>query len=284
MRVPHGAELYGEQCQEQQAEKETEQEVEQQLEIKGEYQSKKEVRFNRESYGPEDKLDGQFWNKERGKLFPAISGKPGPLVPPLFIPEQFHPFESEPAIKPISNMLVTQDESGNYRFLALTASGADYYYKEMADLNKKQGNLGFKCAIVGANGSILCSSWNMTREDKGALLNSNELKEMTTFAAFLHGKINDPTALSLLVKKYRWSKSDFETLVNQVVRLQASCYNIELNTSSYFEEMCGWIKPKEATLDFSQICRKPPVASSLRPFILRTAKVKKKDSFLSWLW
>jgi len=130
---------------------------------------------------------------------------------------------------------------GSYHFLACTAAGAEFYREEFQRLKKDGVDVG-KYALIGFDNHVLCSTGNLTMEEKKTLEGSKAVHQMTTYTAFLNGQIKDPYVLRDIVKEYGWSQETFQQLTGEITKRHVSRHPIKLANHIFFEMLCGWRK------------------------------------------
>lgn len=254
MRQPHGAELNAQVCQEQIAESEKEQEMQEEQKVKSIIDRHISFKFNLEKYDVNaDALDKIFdglnvyqssYSVIRLHTFGNIA------VPKLYIrATDFAPLQQEgyimsgeiKGLKPINILLVQikfNDRYEKYRFIACTGTGSEFYRYQIIKKRFNQENSAY--VFIGMDGHILFSSTNLSSENKSQLLRSPELQEMVNYAEFLNGRIKNPEELAKIVKKYRWTKNDYNSLVSAIGRVHVSRHAIRLTNVSKLERLCGW--------------------------------------------
>ncbi len=249
MPSPKGAELDAQVFQEQQTQQEQEQQQEQQQQVETQIQFSGEqgFKFRKEVYSREvDGIRDSLMTIEKGNYHKyKFEGVPAEQLPDLIVHKQYlSPLESADSstyTKPITNILVKCLPGGTYRFLACTATGADFYRQEFQRM-KNSGGVD-KYAIIGFDNHILCSA-NLTAEEKERLVKSKEVDQMTTYTAFLNAQIKDPYVMRDIVKKYGWTQETFLKLASDIAQRHVSRHPIKLANHTFFEMLCGWKKAK----------------------------------------
>lgn len=254
MPSPRSAELNALVCQEQQAEQAQQQQQQQQVQVQTMYDGTANFRFQEENYyqgahainadflsdpKPGDPIDADrpvlyTFDKTQARL-PALLTHRSYLSP-------ITSGSSTKYTKPISNILVKYLPDGTYRFLACTAAGANFYRSELQRFKERGDEVPGKFALIGFDNHILCSSGNMTSEEKRILENAKQVQQMTTYTAFLNGQIKDPYILRDIVKEYGWTQEVYQQLATAITERHVSRHPVRLINQTYFEMLCGWRK------------------------------------------
>lgn len=288
---PKGAELNAQVTQEQHVEHAQEQQQQQQQQVKTVFDGESNFNFRSEEYTQaQDGISADFMTDkmlglEGSNYKPYTFDQIRANLPELIVhKDNLSPLtngDSTTYTKPIKNLLVKCMPDGSYRFLACTAAGAAFYQKEIARLNDESGEKP-KYALIGFDGQVLCSSGNITSEEKVKLEGSTQVAQMTTYTAFLNGQIKDPYILRDIVKTYGWSEETYKQLITAITNRHVSRHPVKLATNSYFEMLCGWKKvdilsplPIEKSVESSQNVKVLPMKSILQPTVERISKATK---------
>lgn len=225
LRQPHGAILNEQQNQEQQCIQETEQEqeMEQEQRLLSLDTLGYNFKFSAEHYTlAADNLMKVFEAKSDHYQLLALPGCDKIKTPKLLINiEHFQPVKTMMTnskeitwLKPIQGILIKLSKDGQSKMVACTAAGIQYFEHQIKQLDNN-GNSSF--AILGVDGKILCANDSMSERDRLWLKDSDDVDQMSSFVSFLNGKIDNPSAISKVIKQYGWSKDDYQKLTQSVL-------------------------------------------------------------------
>ncbi len=252
---PHGAELNAlvfqenqQVAQNQEQQDQQQQQRQQLIQLNQLFTGQGAYKFTREKYGEGDRLSDRPIADLASKdshydSFKFHFDAPSPQL--IIHKEYLSPLvdhDSQKFTKPISNMLVQILPDHTYRFMGCTAEGAEFYRTEFQRLKGKLGDVKF--ALIGFDHHILLSTDNLTRQEAQLLTQSPEVAEMTAFAAFLNGEINDLQALVRLIKKLGWNQETYKTVVEEIRHRHVSRHIIQLLSNPILEIECGWRRPE----------------------------------------
>lgn len=253
---PHGVELNGEVYQEQtmqQQEQNQDQEMNQNLQIFQNIDVNSQFQFQEEFYTPEK--DGlavpNFLMKDFAPEYRQYDfGQAGVSVdrlPPLIVHRSYlSPMQGKASsefTKPITNILMQILTDGTHRFLACTAKAAEFYVEEFQRAKAAGTRFNAKYALIGFDNHILCS-YGLNEEDRRTIPELDVVVQMTTYAAFLNGRIKNPYVLKSIIDQYKWSYKEYKAIADIIASRHVSKQSMELMGNRVLESLCGWYGEK----------------------------------------